>query len=103
MPPPVPPSVKDGRMMAGRPMSSSASQRLAQCLGLVRARRLEADLDHGLPEQFAVFGLVDGVGGGADHLDVEFFQHALFFSDRAQFSAVCPPMVGSSAKPPGTA
>ena len=27
----------------------------------------------------------------------------IFSSARAQFSAVCPPMVGNSAKPPGTA
>ena len=56
---------------------------------------------HRLAEQLAVFGLVDGFGGGADHLDVVVLQTPIFFSDSAQFSAVCPPMVGSSAKPPG--
>ena len=63
-------------MIAGRPMSSSASQRLDQRLDLMRARRGEPDLRHRLAEQLAVFGLVDGVGGGADHGHVEFFQHA---------------------------
>ena len=51
-------------------------QRLRQCLDLVRARRRQADLGHRLAEQLAVFRLVDRFGGGADHLDVEFFQHA---------------------------
>ena len=76
MPPPVPPSVNDGRMIAGRPISSSASSACDQRLDLVRARRLQADARHRLAEQLAVLGLVDGVGGGADHLDVEFLQHA---------------------------
>ena len=42
----------------------------------MRARRRQADAFHGLAEELAVFRLVDGVRGGADHLDVEFFQHA---------------------------
>ena len=90
-------------MIAGRPMSSSDRQRLAQRLDLMRARRLEADPGHRLAEQFAVLGLVDRFGGRADHLDVELVEHAHFFSESAQLSAVWPPMVGSSAKPPGTA
>ena len=76
MPPPVPPSVNDGRMMAGSPMSSSAFSAIRQVLHLVRARRLEADLGHGLAEQLAVLGLVDGLGAGADELDVELVEHA---------------------------
>ncbi len=78
------------------------AQRVGQVLGLDRARRLQPDPGHGLAEAAAVFGLVDGVGGGADHLDVEFSSVPCLRSDSAQFSAVCPPMVGSSAKPPGT-
>ena len=101
MPPPVPPSVNDGRMIAGRPMSSSASSACDQRLDLMRARRLEPDLPHRVAEQLAVFGLVDGVRGRADHLDVVLLEHAHLLSDSAQLSAVCPPMVGSSAKPPG--
>ena len=76
MPPPVPPSVNDGRMIAGRPMSSSAVERLRQRLDLMRARRRQADPGHRLAEQLAVFRHVDGVRRGADHLDVEFLQHA---------------------------
>ena len=63
-------------MIAGRPMSSSAFERLRQRLDVMRARRREPDLGHRLAEQLAVLGLVDGVGGGADHLDVELVQHA---------------------------
>ena len=76
MPPPVPPSVNEGRMIAGRPMSSSASSAWISVLiwcerGVGRPMR-----GHRLAEQLAVFRLVDGVGGGADHLDVEFLQRA---------------------------
>ena len=46
-------------------------------VGEPRLRRLQADFGHGLAEQLAVFRLVDGVSGGADHLDVEFFERAL--------------------------
>ena len=51
-------------------------ERLDQRLDLPGARRFEPDPLHRLAEQLAVLGLVDGVGGGADHLDVEFVQHA---------------------------
>ncbi len=51
-------------------------ERADQCLDLVRARRLQPDLGHRLAKQLAVFGFVDGVGGGADHGDVELFQDA---------------------------
>jgi hypothetical protein len=51
-------------------------ERLRQRLDLMRARRRQADAGHGLAEQFAVFRHVDGIRGGADHLDVEFLQHA---------------------------
>ncbi len=51
-------------------------QGLAEILDMVRARRVEADLGHRLAEQLAVLGLVDRLGGGADHLDVELLQHA---------------------------
>ena len=63
--------------MAGRPISSSARSASGSVLGLDRARRLQPDPGHGLAKTAAVLGLVDGVGGGADHLDVEFCQRAL--------------------------
>ena len=53
------------------------AQRVRQVLGLDRARRLQPDPGHGLAKTAAVFRLVDGVGGGADHLDVELCQRAL--------------------------
>ena len=59
--------------------------------------RLEPDLIHRLAEQLAVFGLVDGLGVGADHLHAEFLQHADRCRLSAVLSAVWPPMVGSSA------
>ncbi len=45
-------------------------------VGKRRFRRLESDLLHRLAEQLAVLGLVDGVGVGTDHLDVELVEHA---------------------------
>ena len=51
-------------------------QRLDDVVGEHGARRFEPDLLHRVAEQFAVLGLVDGLGGGADHLDAEFFEHA---------------------------
>src|SRR5436190_245286 len=53
------------------------AQRVGQRLGLDRARRLEADPGHGFAETAAILGLVDGIGSGADHLDVEFRQRPL--------------------------
>ena len=84
-------------MIAGRPMSSSASSACGSVLIWCERGVGRPILRHGLAEQLAVFRLVDGVGRGADHLDVEFLQHAHLAQASAQFSAVCPPMVGSSA------
>ena len=42
----------------------------------MRARRGEADAGHRLAEQLAVLGLVDRLGGRADHLDVVALEHA---------------------------
>jgi len=56
---------------------------LEHCIGLFHAvgdtgaRALQADVLHGLVEARTVFGLVDGVGVGADHLYAELFQHAV--------------------------
>ena len=53
-------------------------QRLRQRLDVMRARRFEPDLRHRFAKQLAVFRLVDGVGGGADHFDIEFVERSLF-------------------------
>ena len=46
-------------------------------IGQHRLGRGEADARHGIAEQLAVLGHVDGLGLGADHLHAELFQHAL--------------------------
>ena len=97
MPPPVPPRVKLGRMIAGRPTIASAGARLLQRMGDGAARALEADLGHRVAEFQPVLGLVDHLGLGADQLDAVLLQHAVAASAIAVFSAVWPPMVGSSA------
>ena len=54
-------------------------QRLRQRSDLVGTGCREADFGHGLAETLAVFGFVNGIGAGADHLDVEFVQYTHFF------------------------
>ena len=44
----------------------------------LRLRRLQADLAHGVFEQQAVFGLLDGVDLGADQFHAVAFQNARF-------------------------
>ena len=68
MPPPVPPSVKLGRMIAGKPDVLERRQRLVHRVRDRRARAFEADLVHRLAEALAVLGLLDRLGIGADHL-----------------------------------
>ena len=51
--------------------------RLGEVLGQLRARGRKPDLGHRLAEQQAILGLVDGMGLGADHLDVELFERAV--------------------------
>ena len=62
-------------MIAGRPISSRAASAWEQRLDLMRARRRKTDARHRLAEKLAVLGLVDGLGGRADHLDVVLVEH----------------------------
>ena len=78
MPPPVPPKVKGRADDRGQADVFERRQRLAQGFDVMRVRRVQADLGHRLAEKLAVLGLVDGLRRSADHLDVVFFQHALF-------------------------
>ena len=66
-------------------------------LGEHAARHAQADLLHGRAELEAVLGAPDGVGVGADHLDLPEVEHAALLSSMARFSAVWPPSVGSRA------
>jgi hypothetical protein len=98
MPPPVPPSVKLGRMMAGKPISL----RLRPAAPLQRVRDAErADsrpiLVIASLEELAVLGLVDRLALGADQLDAVFLQHAVASAGPARVERGLPPMVGSSA------
>jgi hypothetical protein len=43
----------------------------------IRSRNLETDFLHGLSEEFAVLGHVDGLARRGDELHVVFFQHTL--------------------------
>ena len=60
----------------GEPDILERLKRLDQRLDLMRARCRQPDLLHRLAEQLAILGLVDGVGGGPDHGDVELVECA---------------------------
>ncbi len=51
--------------------------RLVDRVGDARPRARQPDLLHGGLEERAVFGLGDGLGAGAEHLDAELLEHAL--------------------------
>ncbi len=98
MPPPVPPRVNDGRMISGRPISCSTAQASSIERTVRLSGQLQADLRHGVAEQLPVLRLGDRLGAGADHLDAEALEDTRrLTSSMATFSAVCPPIVGSSA------
>ena len=48
-------------------------------MGDFRFRALQANALHGLIEQIAVFGHIDRIGVGTDHLHAELLQHAMLF------------------------
>ena len=77
------------------------AQRIGQILGLDRARRLQADPGHGLTKTAAILGLVDGVRGGADHLDVEFRQRALLAQAQRAVQRGLPAHGGQQREPAG--
>ena len=51
--------------------------RFGHAVGDAAARRFKADARHGVLELQAVFGLVDGLGRGADQLALVFVQHTV--------------------------
>ena len=96
--PPVPPSVKLGRMIAGKPGVLHDPARVVERARVARERQLEADLLHRLAEELAVLGLVDRVELGADQPDaVAARGRPPPTGRRSRFSAVWPPSVGRIA------
>ena len=76
MPPPTPPIVNDGRMMAGKPVSSTRASASSSDLGHAAARHLDADLAHRVAEQQAILGHLDGLDRRANQLDVVLLEDA---------------------------
>jgi hypothetical protein len=96
MPPPVPPSVNEGRMMAGRPISSSAASALISVLtclerGVSRPMRCIASRSSALSIACAVAPIM---------VTSKRAKTPILLSDKAVLSAVCPPMVGNRPNPP---
>ena len=77
MPPPLPPSVKEGRMTVGKPISACTARASSMLVRNARARAFESDVGHCAPEELAILRHVDGALRRADHLDVEFLEHTL--------------------------
>ena len=77
MPPPEPPRVKEGRITVGKPISDCTASASSMLCAMRARAHLKADVGHRLAEQLAVLGHVDGALRGADHLHVEFLEHAL--------------------------
>ena len=77
MPPPVPPSVNDGRMMAGKPMVSRISSASSKLVAMPPLRDGEPDPRHRLAKQLSVFGDGDGLGGRADQLHAVTLERAV--------------------------
>ena len=76
MPPPVPPSVKLGRMSTGKPSLLEKSRPSRRLLTSAERGNIEADADHRVLEEQAVFGFLDGFELGADQLDVVAVENA---------------------------
>ena len=76
MPPPTPPIVNDGRMMAGKADVVDDRQRLFERPGDAARRHLDADLPHRVAEQQPVLGHLDRVDRRANQLDVVLLEHA---------------------------
>ncbi|WDT73381.1 MAG: hypothetical protein MPW17_02870 [Candidatus Manganitrophus sp.] len=97
MPPPVPPSVNEGRMIDGNPVSAttaSASSTVARAaaLGILQAGLLDGPL-----ERLPVLGPLIA-SSFAPIISTPYFSSTPCSSSAsAQLSAVCPPIVGSSA------
>ena len=97
MPPPVPPSVKLGRMIAGSPMSSSASSACTSVLtwcerGVSRPIFVIASRNSSRSSALSMASAVAPI-----IWTLNFSSVPILRKDSAQLSAVCPPMVGKSA------
>ena len=97
MPPPVSPNVKDGRMMAGRPTKGSASIASSTVwaifdFGLSRPILSIASRNLRRSSAFSMTSALAPIISTPRRANTPAFSRA-----SAQFSAVCPPMVGSTA------
>src|SRR6266511_128058 len=100
MPPPVPPSVNEGRMMAGRPISSTAASALISVLtcferGVSSPMRCIASRKSSRSSALSMAWAVAPIMVTSKRASTP-----IRLSDNAVLSAVCPPMVGSSPNPP---
>ena len=97
MPPPSPPKVKDGLMIAGKPTKSKASR---------ASSILVANLDLAVSSPISVIACLNLTLSSAISIEISlapiistlcFFKIPLFSSLRDAFNAVCPPIVGNIA------
>ncbi len=97
MPPPVPPSVKLGRMIAGSPIASSAAQP-SSMLCAIAERGLSSPMlsiasrNLSRSSAFSIASALAPISSTPSRSSVPSFASA-----SAVFSAVCPPIVGRTA------
>ncbi len=101
MPPPVPPIVKEGRMIAGRPMSSRMSS-AAESVLIWCERGVDRPILVIASRNFSRSSALSIASAVAPIISTSCVSSTpIFCNDSAQFKAVWPPIVGKRAKPPG--
>src|ERR1700712_2794289 len=98
MPPPVPPMVKDGRIIAGKPMESSARSASGRFLvwierGVSSPILVIASRKRPRSSALSMASAVAPIISTSNVLSVPCLR-----KESAQFSAVCPPMVGKERR-----
>ena len=97
MPPPVPASVKDGRMIAGKPISACAAQ-ASSIVRTMRERGLSSPIASTASRKRWRSSAFSITSASAPIISTPYFSSTPFLaSAMAAFSAVCPPIVGRSA------
>ena len=90
MPPPTPPSVNDGRMIAGKPVRPTISSASASVARQAAGRHVEADFLHRVAEQQPILAHLDGVDLRADQLDAVLGEDALLVQRHGEVQRCLP-------------
>ena len=103
MPPPLPPSVNEGRRTSGNPIFAAEFKSVFKVVDQRRPRHVETNLGHCIFEKQPVFGLLDRPSCAPISITPYLSSTPLSARSTARFNAVCPPTVGSKANLPCSA